>query len=46
MRLAYVTGCQAFFLTLILRCVTYYILFIEIRRMFLFKKLNPESLNI
>ena len=29
MRFAYLTGCQAFFLTLILMCVTYYILLIE-----------------
>ena len=43
MRFAYFTGCQAFFMTLILMCVTYYILYVELRRTYLFHKHNIES---
>ena len=46
MRFAYITGCQAFFMTFILMCVTYYVIFVETRRMFLFKKLYAESWHI
>ena len=42
MKFAYITGCQAFFMTLILICVTYYILYVELRRSFLFYKHDIE----